>query len=165
MAQSWRVCSLYGRANGNLLQEDLCQQGAPSRTLATSAPVHMTGHYWPTPLQETPRHSQACLVQFLVGSLLLSHGSWCAWSFVCALNESLFLPVLWNFCNQILIFKVKFPGDSQSLRQIPRLGSLIWSLSPSQQCENFFGITILQFVDCPVHISKVGLMATYHKRT
>ena len=31
-------------------------------------------------------------------------------------------PVLWKFCNEILLtFKVRFPWDSQSLHQIPRL--------------------------------------------
>ena len=57
-------------------------------------------------------------------------------------------PVLWKFCNQILLtFKVRFPGDSQSLRWIPRLGSLLWGLEFSQQCRNFFGVIVLQFVD------------------
>ena len=38
---------------------------------------------------------------------------------------SLFPPVLWKSYNQIpLAFKVRFPGDSQSLCWIPRLGSL-----------------------------------------
>ena len=42
---------------------------------------------------------------------------------VCALQESLFPPVLWEFCNKILLFvKVRFPGNSQSLCWIPRLG-------------------------------------------
>ena len=37
--------------------------------------------------------------------------------------------VLWEFCNQIpLAFKVKFPGVSQSLCWIPRLGNLLWAL-------------------------------------
>ena len=38
-------------------------------------------------------------------------------------------PVLWKFSNQILLtFKVRFPGDNQSLCQILRLGSLLWDL-------------------------------------
>ena len=58
-------------------------------------------------------------------------------------------PVLWKFCNQILLaFKVKFSGDSQSLCWIPRLGNLLWALVLSQQCGNFFGIIVLQFVGC-----------------
>ena len=41
-------------------------------------------------------NSQASLRQSLVGSLLLSPGSWCAQGFVCALQESVF-PVLCKF--------------------------------------------------------------------
>ena len=90
------------------------------------------------------RHSQASLAQSLVGSLLLSPGSWYAQGFVCALEESV-SPVLWKFCNQIpLAFKVKFPGGSPSLCHIPRLGNLLWVLQLSQQCENFFGIIVLR---------------------
>ena len=48
------------------------------------------------PLPETPGHSQTSLGQSLVGSLLLSPGSWCAQGFVCALQESV-SPVLWKF--------------------------------------------------------------------
>ena len=70
-----------------------------------------------------------------------AYKSWYMQSFVCALPrlESLFPPVLWKSCNQIpLAFKVWYPGDSQSLYQIPRLGSLTWGSEPSQQQENFF---------------------------
>ena len=42
----------------------------------------------PTPLLKTPGHSQASPRQSLVGSLLLSPGSWCAQGLVCALRES-----------------------------------------------------------------------------
>ena len=75
-------------------------------------------------------------------------------------------PVLWKFGNQILLtFKVRSPGDSQSLCWISRLGSLLWGLEFSQQCENFFGITVLQFVDHPPSSSIEWLMATFSKRT
>ena len=64
--------------------------------------------------------------------------------------ESLFPPVLWKSCNHILLaFTVRFPWSSQSLCQIPKLGSLTWGSEPSQQQENFFGIINLQFVGCP----------------
>ena len=53
-----------------------------------SAPDPVAGHCQPTPLLEAPRHSLASLVQSLVGSLLLSPGSWCIQGFVCALQES-----------------------------------------------------------------------------
>ena len=69
-------------------------------------------------------------------------------------------PVPWKFCNQIpLTFKIRIPGDSQSLCCILRLGSLLWSLELSQQCE-FFSIIVLQFVDHPPRGCMVGLMAT-----
>ena len=104
----------------------------------------------PTSLLETPGHSQASLTWSLVRSLLLSPGSWCA-QVLSVLSKNLFSPVLWKFCNQIpLAFKVKSIGDSQSFFcQILRLGSLLWSLELSHQCENFFGIIVLQFVSCP----------------
>ena len=70
-------------------------------------------------------------------------------------------PVLWKFSNQIpLTFKVRFPGDSQSLCQIPRLRSLLGCLELSQQCENFSDIIVLQFVDHPPGSSVMRLMAT-----
>ena len=71
--------------NGNLLQ------------IATfSAPDPVPGHHWPTLLPQAPGHSRASLGQSLVGSLLLSPGSWCIPGFVCALQESV-SPVLWKF--------------------------------------------------------------------
>ena len=40
-------------------------------------------------------------------------------------------PVLQKFSNQILLsFKGRFPGDFQSLFQIPRWGNMMWSLEP-----------------------------------
>ena len=57
-------------------------------TIVFTAPDPMAGHCWPTSPQGTPGPSQASLAQFLVGSLLLSPGSWCAQGFVCALQES-----------------------------------------------------------------------------
>ena len=48
------------------------------------------------PRLETPGHSQGSLDQSLVGSLLLSPGSWCTQGSVCALQESV-SPVLCKF--------------------------------------------------------------------
>ena len=62
-------------------------------TATLTAPNHAAGHYRPMPLPETPGYSQASLDQSLMGSLLLSPGSWCAQGSVCALQESVF-PVL-----------------------------------------------------------------------
>ena len=62
----------------------------------TECPWPAAGHYWPTPLLKTPGHSQASLAQSLVGSLLLSHGSWSVQGFIWALKESV-SPVLCKF--------------------------------------------------------------------
>ena len=96
-------------------------------------------------------HSILCILcpvlyskSFIVSdlTLLLSPRSWCTQDFVCALQESVSL-VLWMFCNQIpLAFKVKFPGGSQPLCWIPRLGNLLWALELLQQYENSFGIAV-----------------------
>ena len=69
---------------------------------------------------------------------VLAHARFC----VCPPRlESLFPPVLWKSCSQIpLAFKVRFP-----LCWGPRLGSLTSGSEPSQQCENSFGATVLQF--------------------
>ena len=121
-----------------------------SQDCCCQCPAPVAGHYQPTPLQVTFKHSQEGLIQYLVGSLLLSPGSWCAQDLVWALQEFLFPPVLRKLYNQILLaFKVKFPGNSQFLGWIPRLGRLICCLEPSQNCENFFGVIVLQFVSHP----------------
>ena len=100
-------------------------------TAVLSAPDPASGHHQPMPLPETPGHLPASLDQSLMGSLLLSPGSWCTQSFVCALQESVSL-VLGKFCNQIpLASKAKFPGGSQSLCQVTRLGKLLWVLELS----------------------------------
>ena len=67
-----------------------------AHTAALSAPSPAAGHCQPVPLPETPGHSWASLGQSLVGSLLLSPGSWCAQGFVCAIQESVY-PVLCKF--------------------------------------------------------------------
>ena len=68
--------------------------------------VPPTLHHQPTPLLETPGHSQASLGQSRVGSLLLFPGFWCAQAFVCALQEFV-SPVLCKF----LWFYGGFNGD------------------------------------------------------
>ena len=60
---------------------------ACTATLSATSPA--AGHCWPTPLLETPGHSQAGLGHSLVGSLLLFPGSWCTQGSVCALQESI----------------------------------------------------------------------------
>ena len=124
----------------------------PSQDCCCQCPCPCGSHCWPTSLQKALKHSQAGLAQFPVMWLLLSPGSWCTQGFVHDGHESLFPPVLWKFCNQILLpFQVRFPGYSQSLCWIPRLGSLMWGLESLKQCENFFVLFVLQFVVLPVH--------------
>ena len=67
-------------------------------TATLSAPDPAAGHRQPMLLPETPGHSRASLGQSLVGSVLLSPGSWCTQGFVCALQESvpLVLCKLWQ---------------------------------------------------------------------
>ena len=78
-------------------------------------------------------------------SLLLGHCSFLlapgVQKAVCALEESV-SPVLLKFCNQVpLAFKVKFPGCSESLCCLYRLGNLFSVLELSFQQEKFLGIT------------------------
>ena len=65
-------------------------------TAILSAPSLAAGHCWSTPPLDTPGHSWARLGQSLVGSLLLSPGSWCTQGSICALQESI-SPVLCKF--------------------------------------------------------------------
>ena len=65
-------------------------------TATLSALNPAAGHRWPMPLPETPGHSWARLGQSLIGSPLLSPGSWCTQGSACALQESV-SPVLCKF--------------------------------------------------------------------
>ena len=69
---------------------------ATSFKRALSALDPAAGHHPPTTSAGTPGQLRASLGQSLVGSLLLSPGSWCAQGFVCALQESV-SPVLCKF--------------------------------------------------------------------
>ena len=66
-----------------------CFKRPSACTAALTASHPAAGHCRPTPPPETPGHSWACLGQSLVGSRLLSPGSWHAQAFVCALQEGL----------------------------------------------------------------------------
>ena len=119
---------LMGRT---MLSKSLIQFSVDGWSCVPSLLFGLRPNCQPMPPPETPRHSQAGLGQSLVGSLLLSPRSWCTKVFVCALQESV-SAVLWKFSNQIpLASKVKFPGGSQSLCQIPRLGNLLWVIELS----------------------------------
>ena len=116
------------------------------RTIVVSPPEPAAGHCWPTPPPETPRHSQVSLAQSLAESLLLPPGSWCPQGFVVA-SKSL------------------FPWWCSILLPDPQVGKSVVGLELFQQCENFFGIIVLQFMDHLLGGSIVGLMVTSSKRT
>ena len=61
---------------------------SPAHTAALSVPEPASSHCQSTLLPETPGHSRASLGHSLVGSLLLSPGSWFIQVSVCALQES-----------------------------------------------------------------------------
>ena len=65
-------------------------KGSHACTATLSAPTPAEGHHPPMPPTETPGYSWASLGQSLVGSLLLSPGSWCVQDSACALQESVF---------------------------------------------------------------------------
>ena len=94
-----------------------------ARTVLFSAPDPMAGHCRPTPPLETPRHSQACLAQSLVGTLLLSPGSWC--------TQVLFGPSKSLFPQSCVSSVIKFhwPSKSNSLGVLsPFAKSLSWKI-------------------------------------
>ena len=71
-------------------------------TAMLSAPNPAAAHYQPTPPLETPGHSQASLGQSLVGSLLLSPGSW--YTRFCLCPPRVYFPVLckfWQLCGEV----------------------------------------------------------------
>ena len=71
---------------------------AYASTVVVSAPDPMSGHCQPTPLPETPGHSQASLAQSFVGSLLLSPGFCFPQGFICALQKTVS-----QFCGRAVI--------------------------------------------------------------
>ena len=116
-------CGGGNEDSGDLLQKVPC-------TAALSAPSPAAGHRRPTPLRETPGHSQASLAQ--------SRGGHCSFLLGPGVHKVLFVPSKGLFPQSCvswpqipLASKVKFPGDSQSLCQIPRLGNLLWFLEIS----------------------------------
>ena len=58
----------------------------------TQCPKAVSGHCQPMPPPETPGNSQASLGQTLLGSLLLSPGSWC--TMFCLCPPSTYFPIL-----------------------------------------------------------------------
>ena len=80
-------------------------QRSHAHTAALRAPNPAACHPWLMPLVEPPGHSGECLGWFLVGSVLLSSGSWHTEAFVCALQESV-SPVLCKLSSSLVGFMV-----------------------------------------------------------
>ena len=92
----WRKPGLV-LMGGAVLSKSLIQFSVDGQGCVPSLLFDLRPNCWPTPPLETPGHSQANLGQSLVGSLLLSSGSWYAQgSSVCAVQESV-SPVLCRF--------------------------------------------------------------------
>ena len=93
--------------NGNLLLKVPCTQCYTQWPQQQVAPA--TSHHQPMPLPETPGHSQASLDQSLMGSLLLSPGSWCAQGSICALQESVSLVLckFWWLSGELMVTSSK----------------------------------------------------------
>ena len=91
-------CLIWGQTVVEVMKIMLTffKRSQASKHCCTQCPHPAAGHLQPTPPPETPGHSWASLGQSLVGSLLLSPGSWCAQDLVCALQESV-SPVLCKF--------------------------------------------------------------------
>ena len=102
------------------------------------------------PLLEALQHEQVVLVQYPMGSLLLSSGSWCVQNFVRTLQDC---SLCFSQSSGSPIIKSHWSSrsDSQGIPSpfVTRLGSLTWGLEPSQQWENFFGIIVLRSVNHP----------------
>ena len=81
-------CLTWGQTVVEVVKKTVTFRSSHARTATPSAPNPAAAHCWPMTLPEMPGHSQASLGQSLVGSLLLSPGSWFAQGFVCALQQS-----------------------------------------------------------------------------
>ena len=97
----------------------------------------LAGHCQPTPPSETSGHSQASLVQPLVGSLLLSPGSWCTQGFVVPL-KSLFPQSFESFVIKSL--QSQIPSGFSGPLPGSQVGKSVVSPRTVQQYKNFFGI-------------------------
>ena len=88
----------YGGGNadyGDLLQKVPCMH------CCTQCPNPAAGPCQPTPPPETPGHSWASLAQSLVGSLLLSPGSWYAQGLVSALKDPVSQSCVSSGCSMV----------------------------------------------------------------
>ena len=152
----------YGRgngSNGDLLQNALCQHAVLPRTAAVSVPDPVAGPCRPTPLPETPGHSQASLVPSLPFSWVLVHTGFVVPS------KSLF-P---QSCGSSVI-RSHWTSKLNSLGgfSVPLLDPQIGKSAVRPRTFNartfIVSIIVLLFVGCLLDSSIVGLMVTSSKR-
>ena len=133
-------------------------------TVIFRAPDHAAGHCRPMPLSDTPGHSQASLAQSLVGTLILTPGSLvCKRFWLCPPRVCFPSPVQVLSSNPTGLQSQIPQGSSISLMN-PQVGKSVVSSRTFLQCENFFGIIVLQFVGHLLSGSLVGLIAPSSKR-
>ena len=133
---------------------------AYTRTVVFSAPDPMAATQ-PTPPPET--HRQVWL------SLLWGH---CSFLLGPGAHKVLFVPSKRLFpqsCGRS-VFKSHWPSKSNSLGVLSPFArspswEICWALELSQECKNFFGIIVFQFVGLLLSSSMVELMATSSRRT
>ena len=128
--------------------------------LLHSCPDPAAGRRQPTPPLETPRHPQASLGKSLVGSQLLSPGSWCAQDFVSALQESV-SPVLCNFWRL-------YSGANGNLLQEGIYHIQVYCTQSPCPCSSPHSNTVLAqslwglwVLVCKVHLSPLSISGRY----
>ena len=157
------VYRIYDRANGNLLQDHLCQHAAPPKIAIVSSPDPVQATIDPQFCQRLPNtYRQVWRI------LLWGH---CSSSLSPGAHKCLFVPSKICFPSPVEVLlsnptelKSQIPWGFMSLCQIHRLRSLNWVLDPSQQCEKFFGKIAVQLVGHKHGGCMVGLIATSSKR-
>ena len=140
---------------------------ACTATLSTLHPA--AGHHRPTPPLETPGHTQESLGQSLVGSLLLSPGSWCTQCSVCALQESISQSCVSSGSSLLGLMATSskrayaIPKSAASRAPTPTAGPCLhWRLldTPGQgwvnllwsQCSLLLGLVCTRFCLCPLRV-------------
>ena len=112
----WGCPVIYRRqtGGGNDDDGDLLQKAC---TATLSAPSPAAGRHQSTPLLEAPGHSWASLGQSLVGSLLLSPGSWCTQSSARRSNQSIQKEISLECSWEGLMLKLKLQYFGQLMRR------------------------------------------------
>ena len=138
-------------------------KAACASTAALSVPDPAAAHRQPTPVPETHVHSQASLCQSLVGSLLLSPGSWCTQGFVCAPQESVSQSCVNSIIRSHCPPKSNSLGFSVSLPN-PWVGKSVVGSRTFLTVWEFLWYNCSVFVGHLLGTCMVGLMATSSKK-